>query len=51
MIKWIVSIMEIKDAKGRQYKVTRRIPELNVAETKFFRSKKAAEKKFLEWLN
>ena len=40
--KWEVSIMELKD-NGRKFKVTRRIPELYVSETK-------AKKQFDDWL-
>ena len=48
--KWEISIIELKDNKGKKYKVTRRIPELSIAETKVFMSKKTAKKKFNEWL-
>ena len=48
--KWEVSIMEIQNHKGRKYKVTRRLPELTVAETKIFTTKKKAKKQFDEWL-
>ena len=48
--KWEVSIMEIKDEQGTKFKVTRRLPEMAVAETKIFRSKKRAKKLFYEWL-
>jgi len=48
--KWEVSLMELKNNGGKEYKVTRRIPKMSVAETKFFRSKKEAKKKFNEWL-
>lgn len=34
--KWEVSIMEIKDGDAIKYKVTRRLPEMAVAETKIF---------------
>lgn len=47
--KWEVSIMELKD-NGRKFKVTRRIPELYVSETKLFRTKKKAKKQFDDWL-
>ena len=48
--KWEVSIMEIQNHKGKKYKVTRRLPELTVAETKIFKDKKKARKQFDEWL-
>ena len=47
--KWIVSIMEFRD-NGKKFKVTRRIPEMSVSETKLFRTKKKAKKQFDEWL-
>ena len=48
--KWEVSIIEIENDIGKKYKVTRRIPEVSVAETKVFRSKEDAKKQFDEWL-
>ena len=45
MIKWEVSIIELKD-NGR---VTRRIPDMKVAETKMFDSKEEAILQFEEW--
>ena len=48
--KWEVSIIELKNNAGRKFKVTRRIPELSVAETKVFKTKKEAKKQFDEWL-
>ena len=47
--RWIVSIMELKE-NGKKFKVTRRIPELSVSETKLFKTKKKAKKQFDEWL-
>lgn len=49
-MKWEVTIAEFEDADGKKYKVTRRLPELLVAETKIFRTKEAAKKQFDEWL-
>ena len=48
--KWEVSIVELKNNGTKKFKVTRRIPELSVAETKFFRTKEEAKKQFGEWL-
>ncbi len=42
--------MEIENDVGRKFKVTKRIPELSISETKIFRSKKKAKEKFNEWL-
>jgi hypothetical protein len=49
-MKWEVTIAEFEDVDGKKYKVTRRLPELFVAETKIFRLKEAAKKQFDEWL-
>jgi len=43
--------MEYRDDTGTKYKVTRRIPELSVAETKVFSSKERAKEQFEEWLS
>ena len=43
--------MEYQDESGKRYKVTRRIPELSVAETKIFNSKEKAKLQFEEWLS
>lgn len=43
--------MEYWDNSGAKYKVTRRIPELSVAETKVFSSKEKAKGQFEEWLS
>ncbi len=49
--KWEVSIMEIHEENGIKYKVTRRLSEMSVAETKVFSSKEEAKQQFEEWLN
>jgi len=48
--KWEITILEIKNHVGKKYKVTRRIPDLSVAETKVFRKKKDAVKQLQDWL-
>lgn len=48
--KWEVSIMELEGNKGKTFKVTRRIPEISVAETRVFRLKKRAKKQYDGWL-
>ena len=48
--KWEISFIELKNNVGREFKVTRKIPDLSIAETKVFRSKKRAKKKFDAWL-
>lgn len=47
---WEVSIMELQNDVGSKFKVTRKLPELSVSETKMFRSKTEAVKQFEEWL-
>jgi len=49
--KWEVSIIELKKSGRKKYKVTRRMPELHVAETTVFNSKKKALKQLQEWLS
>ncbi len=48
--KWEVSIVEIHDSDQILYKVTRRLAEISVAETKTFHSKEEAKEQFEEWL-
>jgi hypothetical protein len=48
--RWEVSIMELQNTFGRKFKVTKRLPEMSVAETKIFRSKEEAKRQFEEWL-
>ncbi|MBI2549542.1 hypothetical protein HYW21_09440 [Candidatus Woesearchaeota archaeon] len=48
--KWEVSLMEIQNHRGTKFKVTRRLPEMSVAETKVFTTKKKATRLFDEWL-
>ena len=49
--KWEISIIEFENHVGKKYKVTRRLPELSVAETKIFVSKEQAKSQFDEWLS
>jgi len=48
--KWEISIIEFESKEEKRYKVTRRLPDSSVAETKIFESKEEAEKQFDEWL-
>lgn len=48
--KWEVSIIELENDIGTKYKVTRRIPDMSVAETKIFSSKEEAKEQFNKWL-
>mgnify|MGYP001559070070 CR=1 FL=1 len=48
--KWEVSLPQLKDGSSKKFKVTRRLPELAVAETKVFASKRRAKKQFHDWL-
>ncbi|MBI4980979.1 hypothetical protein HZC30_05490 [Candidatus Woesearchaeota archaeon] len=47
---WEVSIIEIKENGKLIYKVTRRLAEMSVAETKIFSTKEEAVLQFREWL-
>ena len=48
--KWEISIIEFENDIGKKYKVTRRLPNMLVAETKVFKTKEEAKKQFDEWL-
>ena len=48
--RWELSIMEIVVDNEKHYKVTRRLPEMLVAETKIFKDKEEAKRIFDEWL-
>jgi len=48
--KWEISIIELVNSLGKKYKVTRRLPQMSVSETKVFRSKDDAKQQFNEWL-
>ena len=50
-MKCEVSLKVLKDSKGIKFKVTRRVSEYSVAETKMFRSKERALKQLAEWQN
>ncbi len=47
--KWEISIIEIHNSETL-YKVTRRVPEQAVSETKMFKTLAQAKKQFDEWL-
>jgi hypothetical protein len=48
---WEVTISEFGTNGNKIYKVTRRIAELKVAETKMFKTKEKATSQFWEWLD
>jgi hypothetical protein len=48
--KWEVSLMELENHEGKKYKVTRRLPEMSVAETKMYDTMEEAKRQFDEWL-
>ena len=50
MTRWEISFLEFRDRKGKKFKVTRKLPDLPVTETKVFRSKRKAKEQFEEWL-
>jgi len=47
---WEVSLKEFKDFEGIKYKVTRRLTEYSIAETKILTSKEKAIQQLNEWL-
>ena len=48
--KWEISLVELHGQGRKRFKVTRRLPEMSVAETKVFSSKKKAKQLLNEWL-
>lgn len=48
--KWEVSIVELQDGKDSLFKISQRIPDLSVAETRVFKDKKSAKRLFDKWL-
>ena len=50
MTKWEVSIIELKLNGKTKYKITKRIPEMSVADTRVFDSKEDAIRQLEEWL-
>jgi len=47
----VLEVTIIRLGNGRpKYKVTKRIPEMSVSQTKFFTSKEDAKRQFEEWL-
>ncbi len=48
--KWEVSIITLESPTGTRFKVTRRLAEMSVAETKIFDNKEEAINQFEEWL-
>lgn len=51
MLKWEITLMAIHANSATFYKVTRRMPELYVAETRMFSSKDEALEQFDAWLS
>ena len=49
--RWEVSMIEFENTIGKIYKVTKRLPELAVSESRFFRNKEEAKALFNEWAN
>jgi len=48
--QWEASIIELTDDRRKRFKVTRRLPDIAVAETRFFNSKRKALEQLKEWL-
>jgi hypothetical protein len=47
---WDISMVTLEDERGIFYKVTRRVPELSIAETRVYRSKTSAMRRLKSWL-
>ncbi len=50
-ITWEISILELRDEVEIKYKITKRIPQVAIAETKICNSKKEVLKQLVEWLS
>ncbi|MBD3362067.1 hypothetical protein GF358_04750 [Candidatus Woesearchaeota archaeon] len=48
--KWEVSLKNLKTSAGNRYKLTRKLLNHPISETKIFISKKNAIKQFKKWL-
>lgn len=48
--RWEISLSKFFNNIGIKYKVTRRMADFSITETKIFRSKKKAKAQFDEWL-
>ncbi len=48
--RWEISIIELTNGETK-FKVTRRLPEMEVAETKFLSTKEEVEQQIKEWLS
>jgi hypothetical protein len=49
MAKWEVSLIVLKENGRKKYKVIRRLPEMKIAETRVFSSRKKALEQFSSW--
>ena len=49
-ITWEISIIEFKDEHITKYKVTKRFPEMAVAETRIYTAKSEVVKQIVKWL-
>ena len=47
---WKVSILELDKNGIKIYKISRRIPDMSISETKIFKTKEEAKNKVKEWL-
>lgn len=45
-----ISFIELRTKSGKKFKVTKRLPEMSVANTRIFGSRYEALKQFYEWL-
>ncbi len=48
--EWTITIKEFKENGKKEYKVTRRLKDQEIQETKIFDNKEEAKKQFNEWL-
>ena len=48
-MKWVASLKAFRTNGKKLFKVTRRLPDLSVAETKVFNAQEEALQQFIEW--
>jgi hypothetical protein len=50
ILRWEYSIMKFEDHRGNIFKVTRRLPEMHISETRIFGDSRRAKEQLKAWL-
>lgn len=50
VITWEIPLLELRDEKATTYKLTKRLPQRGVAETKIYTTKREILKQIAAWL-